>query len=71
MITAGTGRVTDTVTDWVADPPAPVQVSSYSVSCLSSPVDHEPLVDTAPFQPLLAVQAVASLAAHFKVDSPR
>jgi len=71
MLTVGTGRVTETVTDWVADPPAPVQVSAYSVSCLSAPVDHEPLVDTAPLQPPLAVQAVASLVAHVNLDSPR
>ncbi len=55
----------------MADPPGPVQVSSNSVSRLSSPVDIEPLVDTAPLQPPLAVHAVASVVAHVKVDSPR
>ncbi len=35
------------------------------------PVDDEPLVDTAPLQPPLAVHAVAPVVDHVRVASPR
>jgi len=70
MLTVGTGRVTEMVADCVADPPGPLQVSSNSVLRLSSPVDDEPLVDTAPLQPPLLVHAVAPVVVHVKFDTP-
>jgi hypothetical protein len=71
MLTVGAAAATVTVADCLADPPGPVHVSSNSVLVESVPVDRVPLVDTAPLQPPLAVHAVASVAAHVKVDSPR
>ena len=56
-VTAGALLETVTVADCVADPPAPVQVSSYSVLLVSVPVDIVPLVGTLPCQPPEAVQA--------------
>jgi hypothetical protein len=50
---------TVTVADCVADPPAPVQVSSNSVLLVRVPVDMLPLVGNVPCQPPEAVQAVA------------
>jgi hypothetical protein len=70
MVTVGAGADTVTVADCVADPPGPVQVSSNSVLVESVPVDDEPLVDTAPLQPPLAVHDVAPVVAHVNVDSP-
>jgi hypothetical protein len=37
----------------------------------SAPVDQVPLVSTGPFQPPLAVHAVAAVAFQVSVDSPR
>jgi hypothetical protein len=71
MVTVGVGRVTVTVADCVAEPPGPVQVSPNSVVSCSAPVDEVPLVATAPFQPPLAVHAVAAVAVHVRADSPR
>ena len=64
-VTVGDLPETVTVADCVADPPAPVQLSSYSVVFVSAPVDQVPLVGTLPCQPPEAVQAVA--AADFQV----
>jgi hypothetical protein len=68
--TTGGWLETVTVADCVADPPAPVQVSSYSVVLVSAPVDQVPLSGTAPFQPPDAVQLVASAAFHVRVELP-
>jgi len=54
----------------VAEPPAPVQVSSYSVLLDRAPVDHAPLVVTAPCQPPAAVQCSALLAVQVSVELP-
>ena len=59
-----------TVADCVAEPPGPVQVSSYSVVLVSAPVDHAPLSGTAPLQPPDAAQLVAFAAIHVKVELP-
>ena len=44
-VTTGALLETVTVADWVADPPGPVQVSSYSVLLVRVPVDIVPLLD--------------------------
>ncbi len=59
---------TVTVADCVAEPPGPVQVSSYSVVLVSAPVGHVPLTATAPFHPPDAVQLVAFAAFHVKLE---
>jgi hypothetical protein len=46
MVTVGGSALTVTVAAWVAEPPGPVQVSSYSVLLDRAPVDHVPLVAT-------------------------
>jgi hypothetical protein len=69
-VTSGGNPEAVTVTDCVAEPPGPVQVSAYSVVLASTPVDHVPLVATAPFQPPEAVQAVAFSEVQLKVDTP-
>jgi len=58
VTTAGV-PVTVTVADWVADPPAPVHVSPYSLVLPSAPVDQVPLGATGPLQAPEAVHAVA------------
>lgn len=50
---------TETVTDWLPEPPGPAQVRVNVVVALSAPVDWLPLVARAPLQPPLAVQPVA------------
>jgi hypothetical protein len=65
-VTIGALVETVTVADCVADPPGPVQVSSYSVLLVRVPVDAVPLVGMLPCQPLEAVQAVAP--ADFQVS---
>ncbi len=69
-VTAGGNDETVTVADCVAEPPAPLQVSSYSVVLETAPVDQVPLVATVPCQPPAAVQAVALAAFQLKVDVP-
>lgn len=69
-VTSGGNAETVTMADCVAEPPAPVQVSSYSVVLESAPVDQVPLVATMPFQPPEAVQAVALAELQLKVDVP-
>lgn len=66
VTTGGKGGAV-TVTDCVAEPPSPVQVRSYSVVFDNAPVDHVPLVATAPLQPPEAVHAVASVDLQVKV----
>jgi hypothetical protein len=67
-VTTGANSETVTVTDCVAEPPDPVQVSSYSVVLVSAPVDQVPLVAIVPRQPPEAVQAVALAEFQLKVD---
>ena len=57
----GVGCVTDTVVDWVALPPVPVQVRVYVAFVVSDPVDCDPLKALEPDQAPEAVQAVALL----------
>lgn len=42
MVTAGASALTVTVADWVAEPPGPSHVSSYSVLLDRAPVDQVP-----------------------------
>jgi hypothetical protein len=70
-VTWGAAAVTVTVVDCDAEPPAPVQVISNSVALDRRPVDHVPLVATAPLQPPLARHAVALAAVHLRVEVPR
>jgi hypothetical protein len=59
-ITDGTGGgVTVTVTDWLAEPPAPVQVSVNDELAVSAPLAAEPDVGRLPLQPPDAVQLLA------------
>jgi hypothetical protein len=69
-VTIGALLDTVTVADCVAEPPGPVQVSSYSVVFERAPVDQVPLVGTLPCQPPEAVQAVASGDLHVRVELP-
>jgi hypothetical protein len=69
-VTTGANSETVTLTDCVAEPPAPLHVSWYSVVVESAPVDQVPLVATVPCQPPEAVQAVASAEFQLKVDVP-
>ena len=55
----GVGCVTDTVVDWVALPPVPVQVRVYVAFVVSDPVDCDPLKVLEPDQAPEAIQAVA------------
>jgi hypothetical protein len=68
-VTIGGGLETLTITVCKEEPPAPVQVSSYSVVLVSAPVDQVPLIATASCQPPVAAHAVALAAFHVKVDS--
>jgi hypothetical protein len=56
------------VADCVADPPAPMQVNSYSVLLVSVPVDMVPLVGTLPCHPPEAVQAATPAEAHVRTE---
>jgi hypothetical protein len=67
-VTDGANAETVTVADCVADPPAPVQVNSYSVVVESGPVDAVPLVAIVPCQPPEAIQAVAFSALQVRLD---
>jgi hypothetical protein len=69
-VTSGGNAETVTVADCVAEPPAPVQVSSYSTVLESAPVDQVPLGATAPCQPPEAIQATALAEFQLKVDVP-
>jgi hypothetical protein len=69
-VTIGALLETVTVADCVADPPAPVQVSSYSVVAVSAPVEKVPLVGTLLCQPPEAMQAVASADFQVRVELP-
>jgi hypothetical protein len=67
-VTTGALLETVTVADCVAEPPGPVQVSSYSVVLVSVPVDVVPLVATLPCQPPEAMQEVASADFQVRVE---
>jgi hypothetical protein len=69
-VTVGALLETVTVADCVADPPGPVQFSSYSVLLVKVPVDIVPLLGTLPCQPPEAVQAVAPGDLHVRVELP-
>jgi hypothetical protein len=70
-LTAGAaGLATDTVTDWAADPPAPVQVNVYFVVAVTAAVPADPLVPSLPFQPPEALHEVALLDDQVKVALP-
>jgi hypothetical protein len=69
-VTIGALLETVTVADCVADPPGPVQVSSYSVLLVKVPVDIVPLLGMLPCQPPEAVQAVAPGDLHVRVELP-
>jgi len=60
-VTVGAGGVTVTVADWLAVPPAPVQLSVKVVVAVSAPVLAVPLVPLLPLQPPDAVHAVGDL----------
>jgi hypothetical protein len=69
-VIVGAWAETVTMADCVAEPPLPVQVSSYSVVLESSPVDQVPLVAKGPLQPPEAVQEVAFCDCQVKLDAP-
>jgi hypothetical protein len=69
-VTIGALLETVTVADCVADPPAPWQVSSYSVVFVRAPVESVPLAGMLPCQPPEAVQAVASMDLQVRVELP-
>jgi hypothetical protein len=70
-VTIGAAPETVTVADCVADPPAPVQVTSYSVVLVRTGVCQIALVGTLPCQlPTVATQAVALADAQVSVDLP-
>jgi len=73
MVTAGSSGLTVTVTDWVARPPGPMQVSSYSVVVDRAPVDHVPLSATGPCHPpiVLAWHTSALVEVQVRVELPR
>lgn len=62
------GGVTTTVADWLADPPAPVQVSVYIAFALKIPVLSEPEVAFDPDQPPEAVHDVALVEVQESVE---
>lgn len=68
-VTVGTDWATDTVADCDALPPVPVQFNVNVVLALRAPVDCEPLTARFPLQPPLAVQEVAFVADHVRVEA--
>lgn len=70
-VTTGALPVTVIVTDCVADPPAPVQVTTYSVVLVRAGVCQTALVGTLPRQlPTMATQSVALVDDQVRVDLP-
>jgi hypothetical protein len=67
--TTGAAASTVTVTDWMADPPGPVQSSVKSVVSVRGPVSCEPLTADEPLQLLEDVQDCASVAFQVRVVS--
>jgi hypothetical protein len=68
--TIGATLDTVTVADCVAEPLAPVQVSSYSVVFVRAPVDQVPLLASWPCQPPEALQSFAPVDAQVSVELP-
>jgi hypothetical protein len=68
-VTVGAGVDTDTVVDWEALPPAPVQVKVNLVAAVRLPVLRVPLVASDPLQPPVAAQEVAFVDDQVKVDA--
>ena len=66
--TLGAGAETVTVTDWAAEPPAPVQVSVNFVLAAKAGVVCEPLVPSLPLQPPEAEHEVAWVEDHVNTD---
>lgn len=64
-----TGGTTVTLTDCVADPPAPVQVSAKAEFAVRGPVDALPDVGLLPLQLPDAVHPVALVESHVSVDA--
>jgi hypothetical protein len=69
-LTEGAGMETLTVTDWLALPPGPLQVSVKLVEVLSAPVLAVPLVGSFPDQPPEAVQLVAFVDDQLSIADP-
>ena len=67
-LTVGAGVVTETVADWAALPPLPVQLRPYVALAVSAPVVCDPLAALAPAQDPEAVQAVALVADQVSVE---
>ena len=65
----GAGADTATVTDWAADPPAPVQVNVYLVAAVRLEVAWEPLAASLPPQPPDATQDVPLVDDHVNVET--
>jgi hypothetical protein len=63
------GPTTATVTDCVADPPAPVHVSANVAVAFNAPVDSLPDVALPPDQPCVALHAVALVLFQVSVAS--
>jgi hypothetical protein len=61
------GGTTVTLTDWVADPPAPMQVKANEALLVSGPLDALPLIGLLPLQLPLAEHDVALLDDHVRV----
>ena len=60
--------LTVTVVDWAALPPVPLQVNEYVEFAESAPVDCEPLTGLLPDHAPEAVQEVAFVADHVRVE---
>ena len=62
--------VTETVVDWLVEPPVPVQVNVNVVFAVRFPVLCEPEVPLVPVQPPDALHEVAFAAFHVRVELP-
>jgi hypothetical protein len=67
-VTVGVGALMETVVDWAAVPPVPVQVKVYVALAVSDPVDWEPLAGLVPDHPPEAAQDVALVAFHVSIE---
>jgi hypothetical protein len=69
-VTVGAGAVTETVADWLAVPPGPVQVSTKVLLVLRAPVPALPLIGSLPDHAPEAVQAVAWVVDQVRLELP-
>jgi hypothetical protein len=69
-VTTGAFLETVTVADCEADPPAPLQVNSYSVVLVRVPVDIVPPVARLPCQPPEAVQTLVPVELQVRMELP-